>query len=82
MKEFIKDKLKVEVLGSRHLMGVAAANAVAKKIARLLEVKQFVNIIFAAAPSQNEFLDALLRLDVDWTRVRAFHMDEYAMKPD
>jgi len=77
MKEFIKDNLKVEVLGSRHLMGIAAANAVAKKIIELLKTKQFVSIIFAAAPSQNEFLDELLKHDIDWTRIRAFHMDEY-----
>jgi glucosamine-6-phosphate deaminase len=77
MKEFIKDQLKVEASGSRHLMGIAAANAVAKKIIELLKAKQFVNIIFAAAPSQNEFLDELLKLEIDWTRVRAFHMDEY-----
>jgi glucosamine-6-phosphate deaminase len=77
MKEFIKDQLKVEVSGSRHLMGIAAANAVAEKINQLLKSKQFVNIIFAAAPSQNEFLAELLKHDIDWTRIRAFHMDEY-----
>jgi glucosamine-6-phosphate deaminase len=37
-----------------------------------------VNIIFAAAPSQNEFLDFLSHIeDVDWGGVNAFHMDEY-----
>ncbi|WP_184545506.1 glucosamine-6-phosphate deaminase [Mucilaginibacter sp. FT3.2] len=77
MREFIVDKLKVEVLGSRHLMGLAAAMAVAQKINQLLSAKAFVNIIFAAAPSQIEFLEALLKQDVDWTRVNAFHMDEY-----
>lgn len=77
MKELMIDQLKVEVSGSRHLMGIAAANAVTEKINQLLKAKQFVNIIFAAAPSQNEFLDELLKRDIDWTSVRAFHMDEY-----
>lgn len=77
MREFIKDKLKVEVLGSRHLMGLAAAMAVAQKVNELLNAKAFVNMIFAAAPSQNEFLDALLKQDIDWGRINAFHMDEY-----
>jgi len=36
-----------------------------------------VHIVFAAAPSQNEFLQALRQAPVDWSRVRAFHMDEY-----
>ena len=35
-------------------------------------------MVFAAAPSQAEMLAALRReKDVDWTRVTAFHMDEY-----
>ncbi len=36
-----------------------------------------VNVMFAAAPSQNEFLTALVRMPVDWSRVNGFHMDEY-----
>ena len=34
--------------------------------------------MFAAAPSQNETLQALMAdPDIDWTRVNGFHMDEY-----
>ncbi len=34
--------------------------------------------MFAAAPSQNEFLAGLIaNHDIDWTRIVAFHMDEY-----
>ena len=40
-------------------------------------------MIFAAAPSQNEVLEGLVASDVDWTKVRAFHMDEYiGLDPD
>ena len=35
-------------------------------------------MIFAAAPSQNEFLETLRGAEkIDWKRVTAFHMDEY-----
>lgn len=35
-------------------------------------------MVFAAAPSQNEFLEALVEdKDIDWSRITAFHMDEY-----
>ncbi|MDB5010668.1 MAG: Glucosamine-6-phosphate deaminase [Mucilaginibacter sp.] len=77
MKEVIKDKLNVKISATRTLMGELAAKAVSEKINELLDTKQFVNMIFAAAPSQNEFLEALITKDVDWTRVNAFHMDEY-----
>ena len=36
-----------------------------------------MNIIFASAPSQNDFLANLLLEEIDWSRVNAFHMDEY-----
>ena len=36
--------------------------------------------MFAAAPSQAEMLAALCREDsIDWTRITAFHMDEYVV---
>ena len=35
------------------------------------------NVVFAAAPSQNETLAHLLKQDIDWTKVRGFHQDEY-----
>ncbi|MGH2649549.1 MAG: glucosamine-6-phosphate deaminase, partial [Ginsengibacter sp.] len=51
---------------------------VANKIKTLLKKKEFVNIIFAAAPSQDEFLEALSAdKSVYWKAVNAFHMDEY-----
>lgn len=47
------------------------------KMNELLTKQDFVNIIFAAAPSQNEFLAVLIKSSVIWSHVRAFHMDEY-----
>ena len=39
-------------------------------------------MIFAAAPSQNDVLLALTEdKSIDWTRVNAFHMDEYVGLP-
>ena len=71
--------LDVSVYNNRAAMGAAAARDVALKIRELQVLKSFVNIIFAAAPSQNEFLAALVIEDgIDWSRVNGFHMDEYA----
>lgn len=75
------DKLNVEKFGTREGMGLAAAAKVAARITELLEEQEAVNMIFAAAPSQNEFLAALRRYPVEWSRVRAFHMDEYTGLP-
>ncbi|MDB4926419.1 glucosamine-6-phosphate deaminase [Mucilaginibacter sp.] len=72
-----KDSLAIKVFESRSSMGLDAANMVSEKICELLKTKQFVNMIFAAAPSQNDFLDELIKKDIEWNRINAFHMDEY-----
>jgi len=76
-KEFWADELMVQIYPDRAAMGAAAATAVITKINQLLSQQEMVNMIFAAAPSQNEFLQALAQSKLDWKRVRAFHMDEY-----
>jgi glucosamine-6-phosphate deaminase len=73
-----KDKLSIFYFADRMSMGQAAATMAVEKINSLLKVKPFVNIIFAAAPSQNEFLQSLRQdQSVAWDRINAFHMDEY-----
>ena len=71
------DKLTTYIYETRTQMGQAAAKAAACAINRVLAEKETANVIFAAAPSQNEMLEALLAEDVDFSRINAFHMDEY-----
>lgn len=80
-KEFRQDNLLVKTYSDRTQMGAAAANDVISKINELLSTQDFVNIIFAAAPSQNEFLAALSVAQLPWNRIRALHMDEYIGLP-
>jgi len=76
------DKLQVHVYPSRDEMGKAAAEHVATIIRDLHAQQQFINMVFAAAPSQNEFLDHLTGMKgIEWSRVIGFHMDEYFSLP-
>ncbi|MBQ7160165.1 MAG: glucosamine-6-phosphate deaminase [Clostridia bacterium] len=83
-KTFKKDNLTVKISDSRVGMGKTAAADAAEALRRLLSEKEEVNVIFAAAPSQNETLAALVKEPgIDWSRVNAFHMDEYiGLAPD
>ncbi len=82
MKERKQDLLTVRIYDTRMEMGKAAAADAAKKLRRCLQEKETVNVIFAAAPSQNEMLDALVEEPgIAWNRVNAFHMDEYIGLP-
>jgi glucosamine-6-phosphate deaminase len=77
MRTLRKDKLEVKIFDSRRAMGLDAAETASARIRELLKTKPYVNIIFASAPSQVEFLEALLNQQIEWNRINAFHMDEY-----
>ena len=73
-----KEKLNIKTYENRALMGTNAAKLVSERIQALLEKQEKINMIFASAPSQSEFLEALVEdKNIDWSRVNGFHMDEY-----
>jgi glucosamine-6-phosphate deaminase len=83
VKEEMVDSLSVRVYRKRDETGTAAGEAAAARMKELLAQKERVRVIFAAAPSQNEMLDALASdRAIEWPRVTAFHMDEYIGLPD
>ena len=78
MKNLQKDHMNVRIYDDRAAMGAAAAQDIGDRMKKLLETRPNIRMIFASAPSQNEFLAGLAaRTDIDFSRVTAFHMDEY-----
>src|SRR5206468_9616796 len=82
VSELRTDRLVTEVHADRAAMGAAAADHVADRLRSLLTGDGGARVIFAAAASQAEFLDALaVAPGIDWSRVTAFHLDEYVGLP-
>ena len=72
------DSLQVQAYTDRKRLGAAAAHAVSERMSEVIARHGSVTMVFAAAPSQNEFLATLASLEkLNWDRVTAFHMDEY-----
>lgn len=69
--------LPVKIFENRAEMGVAAAKDAAKIINEIIAKNGVANVVFAAAPSQNDLLENLLKENIDWSKVRGFHQDEY-----
>jgi len=67
---------------SKEELGKAAAQKGAGFIRDALRRKEEASIIVATGASQFEMLDALTREKLDWSRVTAFHLDEYIGLPD
>ncbi|MGM9974469.1 MAG: glucosamine-6-phosphate deaminase [Clostridiaceae bacterium] len=70
-------EIDLKIFDTREEMGITAAKEAAEVILELLSHKDFISCIFAAAPSQQEFLVALSKEPLPWNRINAFHMDEY-----
>lgn len=77
MTRLKKDKLTIEVFPTREEMGEAAALDAKEYLNDILSRKDEINVVFAAAPSQNDVLASLARMDIPWNRINAWHMDEY-----
>lgn len=77
-KRWLVDQLPVELYASNEELGQAAANKAQQILRETIDKKGFANLILATGNSQLTFLKALRSLgDVDWQKVRIFHMDEY-----
>lgn len=75
---FTKGMLEVRIFTDREGMGKEAAINVSDAIQKLLEAKDEINMIFAAAPSQSDFMKELIAdKAIKWEKINAFHMDEY-----
>ena len=72
----------IKVFGDRVSLGQAAAEQAATAIRRAIAERGQARIIAATAASQLEFLDALTKTPgIDWSKVEAFHLDEYIGLP-
>jgi glucosamine-6-phosphate deaminase len=72
----------IKVFKDKTTLGRAAAEQAATAIRRAISERGQARIIAATAASQLEFLDALTQApDIEWSKVEAFHLDEYIGLP-
>ncbi len=79
-RHFVVDRLAVELHPTRADLGRVAAAAAAEYLWQCIASRGHARVVFACAPSQDEFLGALAdgrTNPVAWDRVTAFQMDEY-----
>lgn len=72
------DELDVRVYRSEQELGHAAAEEAASSLRDAIDRRGEARVIIATGNSQLAFFEALRAVEgVDWSKVRAFHMDEY-----
>ena len=73
--------MKILVHSDGDELGTAAAEEGRRAIAEAIAQSGRATIIVATGASQFAMLDRLVRSDLDWSRVTAFHLDEYVGLP-
>lgn len=72
----------LRLFSDKNSLAHAAADQAATAIRRSIAERGRARIVVATGASQFEFLDALIRTHgIDWTKVEAFHLDEYVGLP-
>lgn len=74
--------MKIFVEENKQQLGKKAAKEGALLINDAISKKGEANIIVATGASQFEMLSELVKEDIDWSKVTAFHLDEYIGIPE
>lgn len=69
--------MEIIISNTKEELGKKAADEGAGLIRRAISERGEANIIVATGASQFEMLKALVKEDVDWSKVTGFHLDEY-----
>ncbi len=69
--------MKIVISETKYKLGEQAAEKGAELIQKAIREKGKANIIVATGASQFEMLAELVKKDIDWRLVIAFHLDEY-----
>lgn len=71
------DDLTVTVHDDAQALGAAVAEAFAAEVRTRMAKRDVVGVVLATGNSQVPFTDALAAVDLDWSRIEVFHLDEY-----
>ena len=81
-EEKIAMSISISVSMTPEELGRRAAAKIAELLNDAIRQKGHARIILSTGASQFETLAALVGLDVDWSKVEMFHLDEYAGLPE
>lgn len=73
--------MKIRVYDTAKQLGEAAACYTVEILKKAIAERGSARIVLSTGMSQFETLEALIKTDVDWSRVEMFHLDEYIGLP-
>lgn len=73
--------MHLNVLATKQELGCCSARLIATKISNAIDQQGYARIVLSTGASQFETLGALVKENVDWSKVTTFHLDEYVGLP-
>lgn len=73
--------MKVKILKTPEELGIKAASHAAEILRKAIAEKGYARLVLSTGASQFTTLSALVKEDVDWSKVEMFHLDEYINLP-
>ncbi len=73
--------MRINVFPTTEEMGRDAAKTIAAELNRAIAARGCARLLLSTGASQFSTLDALVREEVDWSKVTMFHLDEYVALP-
>lgn len=78
IRTFQVEKIEAQIFADKDSLGEAAATLVAETLRQAIQQQSQARLVLATGASQYEFLAALIKMaDIDWSKITAFHLDEY-----
>ena len=75
--------MRIHIEKTNELLGIAAAECIAKELNEAIALRGEANYLVSTGASQFTTFQALIaRKDVDWTKVTMYHLDEYVDLPE
>ena len=73
--------MEIYIYPTKREMGQAAARLAARRLTDAIDQRGEANLVLATGASQFDMLESLVSRAVDWSKVTAFHLDEYVGLP-
>jgi len=73
--------MKLEINSNSKVNGANAAKCVAKLLNKAIAANGEARLLVSTGASQFEMFEKLIKLDIDWSKIEVFHLDEYVGLP-
>ena len=73
--------MEIRICENAQALGLSAAQQTAQALRECIQKQGYARIALSTGASQFETLAALVKQDVDWSKVEMFHLDEYVDLP-